>query len=229
MPKPLLRRVEVTAWLLVAAAGLTPVVEETRTYWGLYEVGWSNEPPRVHTVDPDSPAAADGFRVDDVILSADGTPQRGRMLAPDLCELPPGRAVVARVRRDGGEAEVRAVTVRPRAAAVYYQTEAHPAFGGLAAGVGLFLALGRWPGPRWRGGIGLLLGLGYAAWHLIGSAWPLTFFWTQWLVWQQHVRNGGETWHLGWFGFAAAVVTAGVGAAQLADREPDPPPAVDGD
>lgn len=218
----LLHRLQVVAWFVVAAVCFSPVIAMTQPYWGLYEACTNDSPPRVHTVDPGSPAAMDGFRVGDELLSIDGRPVHGRLLGPELADTEPGRVAVVRVLRNGSEVEVHAATVRPRPAAFYYLTHFHPAFGGLAAGTGMFLSLSRLPGPRGRGAIGLALALAFAGWHLVNAVWPVIFFWRRWMLAQQYVLSGGETWDLSWLGVVASLVAAGTAGMKLVGRVPDP-------
>jgi S1-C subfamily serine protease len=71
-----------------------------------------NARPFVAVVSPESPAAAAGFMVDDVVLSIDGRDSLERPLFPGLA---PGRAYTVRVKRGDEERELRIVAAAPRA------------------------------------------------------------------------------------------------------------------
>lgn len=71
-----------------------------------------NARPFVAAVSPESPAAAAGFMVDDVVLSIDGRDSLERPLFPGLA---PGRAYTVRVKRGEEEHELRIVAAAPRA------------------------------------------------------------------------------------------------------------------
>jgi S1-C subfamily serine protease len=72
-----------------------------------------NARPFVAAVSPESPAAAAGFMVDDVVLSIDGRDSLERPLFPGLA---PGRAYTVRVKRGEEERELRIVAAAPPAA-----------------------------------------------------------------------------------------------------------------
>jgi S1-C subfamily serine protease len=72
-----------------------------------------NARPFVAVVSPESPAAAAGFMVDDVVLSIDGRDSLERPLFPGLA---PGRAYTVRVKRGDEERELRIVAAAPAAA-----------------------------------------------------------------------------------------------------------------
>ena len=72
-----------------------------------------NARPFVASVSPESPAAAAGFMVDDVVLSIDGRDSLERPLFPGLA---PGRAYTVRVKRGEEERELRVVAAAPSAA-----------------------------------------------------------------------------------------------------------------
>jgi S1-C subfamily serine protease len=72
-----------------------------------------NARPFVAAVSPESPAAAAGFMVDDVVLSIDGRDSLERPLFPGLA---PGRAYTVRVKRGDEEHELRIVAAAPAAA-----------------------------------------------------------------------------------------------------------------
>ncbi len=72
-----------------------------------------NARPFVASVSPQSPAAAAGFMVDDVVLSIDGRDSLERPLFPGLA---PGRAYTVRVKRGDEERELRIVAAAPSAA-----------------------------------------------------------------------------------------------------------------
>ena len=71
---------------------------------------FANARPFVAAVSPESPAAAAGFMVDDVVLSIDGRDSLERPLFPGLA---PGRAYTVRVKRGEVEHELRIVAAAP--------------------------------------------------------------------------------------------------------------------
>lgn len=99
-----------------APAADTQAVQAPRPPAGILGLAlriFPNARPFVAAVSPDSPAAAAGFMVDDVVLSIDGRDSLERPLFPGLA---PGRAYTVRVKRGDEERELRIVAAAPPAA-----------------------------------------------------------------------------------------------------------------
>jgi predicted metalloprotease with PDZ domain len=133
---------QIIACLAVAAAGLVPVVQKNRPFWGLYckyyTYGGPRE-PEVHEVCDDSPAHSAGLRLQDVILAANGSAVDGAGLTATLNELKPGETARLRVRRGEVEMDVPATGVEPLVAMIYYPTVWHPVAGGVGLALGLLV------------------------------------------------------------------------------------------
>jgi S1-C subfamily serine protease len=99
-----------------AAPADTQVARNPRPPAGLLGLAlrvFAGERPFVASVSPESPAAAAGFIVGDVVLSIDGRDSLERPLFPGLA---PGRAYTVRVKRGDEERELRVVAAAPRPA-----------------------------------------------------------------------------------------------------------------
>jgi membrane-associated protease RseP (regulator of RpoE activity) len=203
--------------LLVAAAGLVPVVQKNRPFWGLYGTSIDSGPPRINEVEHDSPAQAAGLRVGDVILAVNGTAVDLGGLDAVLEGLKPGETATLRVQRGNAE---RAVTVRgvePPVAMIYYQTPWHPVAGGVALALGLviFATQPLRPAPRWRAVLVALAGFGLAVIFFLAVAHDNPF--AYWQLRRYHTLNWGEKLGFGqnWVGLAASLALAAFAAWEL--------------
>lgn len=217
---------QILACFAVAAAGLVPVFHKNRPFWGAYGISFDVGPPRIHTVDEDSPAADAGLQVDDVVLNIDGTPVDNEGLVTALESLDPGESVQLRVERGDAELDLTARAVEPPVAMIYYSTILHPIAGGLALAAGLIVLATQplQPPPLWRGTIVLVVGLACAVMFFIAvtNEGPFTF----WRIREYHNLNWGTRIHFEqtWVGLMGSLVLAVLAAWELrrtlAERRP---------
>jgi hypothetical protein len=208
---------QVLSCLVIAAAGLVPVFHQNRPFWGLYCISINDGPPRVHQVDPDSPAHAAGLQVDDEIRTANGSAVHNSGLMAVLDRLKPGEAARLCVKRGEADLDVAAVGVDPPVAMIYYPTVGHPIVGGvgLALGLLIFATQPLRPAPRWRAALVGAAGVGLAAVFFWGVIEDNIF--VSWPVRRYHPLNWGAKWHFGqtWVGLVASLVLAILGAWEL--------------
>lgn len=211
---------QAVACFFVAAAGLVPVVQENRPFWGLYCISFDNGAPRVHQVDSDSAASAAGLRSDDVILSVNGSAADFTGLMAVMDRLQPGETATLRVKRGEAELDVTAAGVEPPIAAIYYPTVWHPIAGlvGLALGLMVVATQPLRPAPRWRASVLGVGGLAMAVVFFLAIAQDNVF--AYWQVRRYHNVNWGVKWHFeqNWTGLTASLVLAFLGAWELRRR-----------
>lgn len=218
MKSSAMNALQVVACLACAICALVPLVEKTRTYWGHYGVSLNDAPPRMHSVLGGSPADRDGLRVDDVVLTAGGSPPLDLSRLNAVLEgLKPGGSVVLRVRRGDKELDLTAHGVPPETAAIYFPNAALPVAGGVCVALGL-LVVGTGPlrpAPVWRSVVVAFVGLGAAVVFFLAlavfgpfDALTLRDYWP---------RHGGSNYGLVMHsvGLASALLLAVLGAWEL--------------
>jgi hypothetical protein len=212
-----LSTLQILACLAVAAAGLVPVFHKNKPFWGLYGMSFGDGPPHVHQVDDDSPAAAAGLRVGDVVLAVNGAPVDNAALSAALESLGPGEASRLRVKRGEAELDVTARGVEPPVALVYYPLVLHPVAGGvgLAAGLLVLATQPLRPAPLWRVALVLVAGLACAVVFFLAITHDSPF--AYWKVRQYHNLNWGARLHFEqpWVGLVASLALAALAAWEL--------------
>ena len=196
------------ACLAIAAAGLVPVVHENKPFWGLYAGQIGDAPPRIHTIESDSPAAASGLEEGDSVMAVDGTAVDFSGLMTTLDALGPGESVRIRVERGESVRELSATAGEPPVAMIYYLTHWHPVAGivGLASGLLTFATGPLHPAPRWRPAVVGIVAFALAVLFFVAVLTENPF--AYWKVRQFHNLNWGERWHFeqSWVGLAAALL-----------------------
>jgi len=208
---------QAVACFVIATAGLVPVFHANRPFWGLSCISFDDNPPRVHTVESDSPASLAGLRTDDVILAVNGSSTDFTNLMSILNGLQQDESVRLRVKRREQERDVTATGFKPPIAMIYYQTIWHPLAGvaGLALGLLVIATQPLRPTPRWRP---ILLGI-------VGLVLAIIFFlaiindnfFSYWQVRRFHNLNGGTKWHFhqNWVGLFASLGLTILGTWEL--------------
>src|SRR5689334_15862953 len=117
-------------------ASLFPSVGYSPAFWGFSTIRSSDGPPVINSITHGSPAESAGFRLNDFILTADGTPLTFDMLQQVVEGLQPDKPVSFGVKRGDQETVIVVKGNTWRVAALYY-----PSFWYPLAGL-LFLILG---------------------------------------------------------------------------------------
>lgn len=205
------------ACFVVAAAGLVPVVHKNRPFWGLYCASFNHGAPRVHQVDSASPAHSAGLRVDDVILTANGSAVDHTGLMSVLEGLKPGDAAQLRVKRGEAEVDLSVTGVEPPVAVIYYPTVWHPIAGGVALALGLLVLATQplRPPPRWRAILLAVAGFGLAIGFFLAILNESPFLFLP--LRRYHNINWGAAWHFeqSGVGLGASLVLSVSGAWEL--------------
>jgi hypothetical protein len=208
---------QLLACLLIAAAGLVPVFHKNRPFWGLSGGQFGDAPPRVHTVDLDSPAAAAGLKTGDQVLAVNGAAVDYTGLMAVLDALGPGETARLRINRGDVAREVTVTGVEAPVAMIYYPTRWHPIAGAVGLGLAFLLfATGTLrPAPWWRPAIVGTAGLGLAV--LFFAAILANNIFLHWTVRHYHNLNWGAKWHFhqSWVGLAASLALAALAAWEL--------------
>lgn len=227
--------IQCVACFVVAAAGLVPVVQQNRPFWGLYCISFDEGPPRVQEVDSDSPAEFAHLRSDDVILSANGADANFSNLMALLDGLKQGETALLRVKRGETELDISATGLKPPIAVIYYPTVLHPVAGvvALALGLVIFATQPLKPTPRWRVILLGVTGLALAVFFFLAITQDNVF--AYWQLRRYHNLNWGAKWHFeqNWVGLAASILLASLAAwefrgllqrsATAKDELPNPP------
>jgi S1-C subfamily serine protease len=143
MSLPSLVRLQLAACLLGVVTQFLPGISWTGHFYGLsYMSG-----PWISSVEPDSPAARDGFEAGDLIEAPDGV----EAVRQALASIRPGHPQALSIRRGERSLILQASAPKPELAAVWYDDVWNPIAGGI------FLLLGSWStpphrSPRRRGG-----------------------------------------------------------------------------
>jgi hypothetical protein len=226
------------ACLLVAAAGLVPIVHKTKPFWGMLDSFDGPGRFRVIGVEIDSPAFKGGLKYQDTILSIDRTiPRNGNEARRFFDDLGPGVPAYLKVARPKdppapmkpGEtpfdylsrpevAEQLDLTVYgedPPIATIYYYSYWYPVAGGLAIMLGLFILANPTLGSRWCGFVVLIVGFGLAVGFFCVCLYP------PWLPQVQlhryHNLNWGDKLHFQqpYVGLAASLALTLLGVLEL--------------
>jgi hypothetical protein len=224
-----LSALQIVACLVGAAAGLIPVIEWTRPFWGLADYFQNGQTGRVYIqrVLPDTPAARAGFLDGDTVLMGAGRPLTFEGFNPLHQQIRPGEAVVFHVKRASGEIDLTARGEQPRLGALYYPTRWHPVLGGICLCLGLLtLALQRQI-SLWRPAVVIIVGLGLAlGFYLTGEVGRQEFLTREgfdaanrmrWILYQLHFRGGDKVWefHQSRVGLAASLTLALLASVEL--------------
>lgn len=205
------------ACLVVAAAGLIPVIHLNRPFWGLYGEQFGDGPPRIHTVESDSPAGPAGLKVDDQVLAVNGEAVDYSGMMAVLDALSPGETARMRIKRGDTVSEVTVTATEPPVAMIYYPTFGHPIAGvvGLAL-AWLIIATGPLrPVPWWRAVLVGAAAFGFAVLFFVTIL--ANNFFAHFKVRHYHNLNWGPKWHFeqSWVGLVASLVLAVLAACEL--------------
>jgi membrane-associated protease RseP (regulator of RpoE activity) len=217
MHLPVVSTLQIIACVVVAAAGLLPVAQRNRPFWGLYGTSIDHGPPRIHEVARDSPAESAGLRVGDVIVAVNGTAVDLGGLGTVLERLKPAETATLRVQRGEAELSVTARGIDPPVAMIYYQTPWLPVAGGIALALGLlvFATQVLRPAPRWRAALAAVAGFALAVAFFLAIVYDNPF--AYWTLRRYHTLNwGAKVWPgQDWVGLVAGLALAVFGSCEL--------------